>query len=284
MALIQAFKGKVSKMELQKLLFLFSEKQSKKCFDFVPYKYGCFSFQANADLNTMIKYELIKADDKNWLNNSDHNYLNELKEDDRLLLNLIRMKFGNLSPDELIKHTYLKYPYYALNSKMAERLLNRTQLNEVQKLRNKETSTILFTIGYEGISLEKYLNILINNNVKLLVDVRKNSKSMKYGFSKNQLSNSCNGVGIDFFHIPDLGIVSNKRQELNCQNDYDILFAEYKRTVLQDEVESLNLLLSKIEKYKRVALTCFEKDINQCHRLHLSNKLSALRDIKVKHI
>jgi len=49
----------------------------------------------------------------------------------------------------------------------------------------------LFTIGYEGISLEEYFNRLIKNDVKVLVDVRNNPLSMKFGFSKTQLKRFC---------------------------------------------------------------------------------------------
>ena len=51
---------------------------------------------------------------------------------------------------------------------------------------------------------------------------------MKYGFSKKQLKTACNGVGIEYIHIPEVGIESDKRQELNTQADYDKLFKLYK--------------------------------------------------------
>ena len=65
---------------------------------------------------------------------------------------------------------------------------------------------------------------------KLLCDVRKNALSMKYGFSRNQLKDACEHVGIQYLHIPDLGIVPKKRKELNTQADYERLFSEYERT------------------------------------------------------
>lgn len=50
--------GAVDKMALQKLLFLICNKQEKPTYEFVPYKYGCFSFTANADLSAMVKQGL----------------------------------------------------------------------------------------------------------------------------------------------------------------------------------------------------------------------------------
>ncbi|WP_348602891.1 DUF488 family protein [Bartonella tribocorum] len=48
----------------------------------------------------------------------------------------------------------------------------------------KDEKFCFFTIGYEGKSLENYLNCLLENNIKILCDVRKNPISRKYGFSK----------------------------------------------------------------------------------------------------
>jgi uncharacterized protein (DUF488 family) len=54
----------------------------------------------------------------------------------------------------------------------------------------------LCTIGYEGRSLEDYLNVLLQEGVTLLCDVRRNPLSRKYGFSKSTLSRCCEEVGM----------------------------------------------------------------------------------------
>lgn len=134
----------------------------------------------------------------------------------------------------------------------------------------------MFTIGYEGISLEHYLNKLIINNIKVLCDVRKNPISMKYGFSKIQLKNACEGVGIEYIHMPEVGIESSRRQELNSQADYDRLFYKYKSDTLSKETEKQEEILSLLKNKKRIALTCFEANIHQCHRKHLAESISSL--------
>ncbi len=63
LSLLQVFDNKLDKIQLQKLLFLFSRYNiEKKTYDFVPYKYGCYSFQANQDLLTLKKYTWIEID------------------------------------------------------------------------------------------------------------------------------------------------------------------------------------------------------------------------------
>jgi len=286
LALLQAFDGKLCKLSLQKLLFLFTRLQDKKNFDFVPCKYGCFSFQANADLHTLTKHNQVNETAKHWENIDDICYIDTLKKEDKAIVLHIKRQYGNLSSNELIKLTYQKYPYYAIRSSIAEEILSMQEMKKVEQQKRIGNETILFTIGYEGISLENYLNRLIINDVKVLCDVRKNSYSMKYGFSKSQLSNACKGVGIKFLHIPEVGIQSDKRKELNSQSDYDKLFEEYTQTVLEDEIEKQNEILQLLKTEERIALTCFEKNIHQCHRKHLAESISKLNgfNYEIKHI
>src|ERR1035437_10039817 len=183
LSLLQAFDGELDKMSLQKLLFLFSRQQSEKSFHFVPYKFGCFSFQANADLSTLVKYNLIADSCANWKKADSVDYFKELKAKDQIAIRYIKSQFGAYSKDELVMLTYRNYPYYAINSTIASSILNNEELEKVMKQRPSKQEIVLFTIGYEGISLEEYLNKLIINDVRVLCDVRKNSLSMKYGFS-----------------------------------------------------------------------------------------------------
>lgn len=276
LSLIETFNGELEKFQLQKLLMLFSLYQKNASYHFVPYKYGCFSFQANADLATMKKYEWVEENEKSWKKITKQSYFNELTESDKKALTELKNIFNHKSSEYLIKHSYRNHPYYAINSKIAHQVLNQEELKKVVKQKPISTKKALFTIGYEGVSIEQYINKLIKADVKVLCDVRKNSYSMKYGFSKSQLKMACEGVGIQFLHIPEVGIVSDKRKELNNQSDYDLLFADYVKTVIPKTVSEQEMILNLIKEHQRVAITCFEKDICQCHRKHLAEAICQL--------
>lgn len=286
LAIIESFGGRLEKIKLQKLLFLFAEKQIKPEYNFVPYKYGCYSFSAAADINTMVTKQQLQETESSYIKQDHTNYIKTLKEGDRKLLLYIKNHYGKMDNTALMKHTYNNYPYYAINSIIAEDILSVDQLKKVNSSRSNTEETILFTIGYEGISLEEYLNRLIKNNVKVLVDVRRNPLSMKFGFSKSLLTKFCNSLGIDYVHFPELGIQSDLRQELHTQTDYDKLFAHYRKEELTETLESQQKILSLLIENKRIALTCFEKDICQCHRKHLSEAICSLPafNYKLKHI
>ena len=55
LAVLEVFGGSLSSKMLQKYLFLVTRGQEVKVYDFVPFKYGCFSFQAEQDLDALVK-------------------------------------------------------------------------------------------------------------------------------------------------------------------------------------------------------------------------------------
>lgn len=282
LSLLKSFGGELSKIDLQKLLLVFSKYQKKPSYHFIPYKYGCYSFQANADLNTLEKYNLTFSDDNKWCL-IDQNELNiELVKEDREILKTVVCQFKNKLGNQLIQYTYLKYPYYAFNSQLLNKLLDREKADLVLKSKPANNLNGLYTIGYEGISFEEYLNKLIKYDIKILCDVRKNALSMKFGFSKNQMKNACENLGITYMHFPELGIRSEDRKELSNQNDYDKLFKNYITNTIPETLDSQQKLVELIEEHERVAITCFEADICKCHRLHLANAVKNLKTFSYK--
>lgn len=276
LAVLQTFEGTLSKLDLQKLLFLFTQKQMKPSYDFMPYRFGCYSPQANQDLKTMIKYNLVKEDGNDWIITDSLNYKLTLNKKDREDLELFAGEYKSLRGRPLIEYVYEKYPFYAIKSEIVESVLNSDKIKKVKSLLPSKNDPVLFTIGYEGKSIEKYVTELIKEDIKLLCDIRKNPLSMKFGFSKNQLKGILEGVGIEYVHIPGLGIDSDKRQELNTPSDYEQLFSEYEKTTLIQNTTDLQALAKLFQKAKRIALTCFESDHHSCHRSRTANALQIL--------
>ena len=54
LSILELFGGEMSKINLQKILFLVTNRQVKPAYDFIPYKYGAYSYSANADLTAMV--------------------------------------------------------------------------------------------------------------------------------------------------------------------------------------------------------------------------------------
>lgn len=286
LALLQLFDGQLDKIRLQKLLFLFANKQAKAEYDFIPYKFGCYSYSANADMTAMVTRNFLNEDEKTFEKKDNIDYLKQLKPADLKLLQEVKAHYGKMSANALMKHTYINFPFYAIRSEVAESILTNVELEKVANARPHGDKTVLFTIGYEGISLEEYLVRLLKNDVRVLVDVRNSAMSMKYGFNKNQLKKYCANLGIEYVHIPEVGIQSDQRQELNTQSDYDKLFINYRENNLSKTTDYQNKILELLKERKRIALTCFEANICQCHRKHLAEAIENLQgfEYEVKHI
>ena len=101
---------------------------------------------------------------------------------------------------------------------------------------------------------------------------------MKYGFSKKQLQHACEGVGIRYEHVPELGIASDERQELNTQADRDALFARYKKHTLSTTSTAQEHIATLIAEHERVAIMCFEHEQQCCHRSALAQAVVKLPD------
>ena len=281
LALMENLENWVSSIKIQKLMFLLSERQDERSYDFMPYKFGCYSMQLSRDLRKLLNegYLITNEIDPHQykISRADFGFEKKINETDTEDIKRIIKRFGKWADKELIKYTYLQYPFFAINSIMAKDILSPIELKIINKHRLNKEERCLFTIGYEGRSLEKYIVELLKNGVKVLCDVRKNAFSQKFGFSKAQLLKACEGTGISYIHLPNLGIISEKRKNLENQDDYDILFKEYECTVLENSKAELNIIFQLLQNEKRVALTCYERDFHQCHRSRVAQKLMSIR-------
>ena len=123
LSLLQVFNNELDKIQIQKLLFLHSKyKTKKKTYDFVPYKFGCFSFHANADLNTLKKYGIVEETSTTWKKIDDTNYLVQVDKEDKKIISDFAIIYKNKTSDDLISLTYKNFPYYAINSIIADKL------------------------------------------------------------------------------------------------------------------------------------------------------------------
>jgi uncharacterized protein (DUF488 family) len=256
LALIQKAGGRINKYRLQKFMFLISRDQVEPTYHFVPYHYGSFSFESYADLRALVKHGVVAESPGEWELKAKDDFFGTLKLEDRQLVMRVEEEFRHLSEDELIRHTYVKFPFFAIHSKVAVTLLNKKELAAVEAEKPVQDETRLFTLGYEGLSVEEYLLRLIQNNVKVLCDVRRNAMS------------------IDYVHIPNLGIESGLRKELKTRQDYMDLFEDYEAKTLPKTHAEQESIIELLAKKKRVALTCFEADHELCHRSRVADALT----------
>jgi len=269
LTLLDSLGGRVGRLDFQKLLFLRCQEEGDSAhYEFVPYKFGAFSFTSYADRRKLVERGLLDAEGDDWTLTPEGKSAVKAAQ---LLSGSVTKFVGayrDLRGDALVAETYRRFPYYATRSTIVARVLHgdKRALAGIESARPASKRPGIATIGYEGVTLERYLNRLISEGVTILCDVRRNAISRKYGFSKGTLSKACEGVGLQYEHLPDLGIASEKRQSLDTKADYDALFEEYERRHLPKQTAALASIRSWVRDGARVALTCYEHLPQQCHR------------------
>lgn len=278
LTLLDCLGGHAGNLDFQKLLFLRCQDDGTQApYEFVPYMYGAFSFTSYADRRKLVERSLLHEDDQHWILTAEgRRAVTETGTASSPIESFARA-YKNLRGDELVAETYRRFPYYATKSTIAARVLrgDNAALGRIEAAKYGVASPGISTIGYEGYTVERYLNQLLANGVTTLCDVRRNAISRKYGFSKGTLAKGCEGVGLRYEHLPQLGIESEKRRGLDSQAAYDALFAEYERCNLPRQSEALGSIRAWVDGGSRVALTCFEHLPEQCHRHCVADALES---------
>jgi uncharacterized protein (DUF488 family) len=141
-------------------------------------------------------------------------------------------------------------------------------------------SIFIFTIGYEGLELPEFIEILRQNEVEIIADIRAVPNSRKKGFSKKALSEELARHGIDYILIQALGSPKDLRDKVRADNDYDSFFVAYDK-FLNTQSEPLRQLL-EIASKRITCILCYERDINCCHRKAVGERLQKIAPKKLR--
>ena len=273
LGLIEAFGGRLKRTDCQKLLFVFSQVTQRNYYDFFPHHYGSYSIVANYDKECLTKMGLLSATDDFQLCTSQ-SFLTQLNPDDRSVIDFMAHDMKGVRGKRLVRKMYLEYPQFTRRSQIISAVLRPAEIEQVKLWWNADISECLFTIGYEGTTIDSFLNSLIANNVLAVVDVRNNPVSMKYGFSKTSFRRYLENADIAYYHLPELGIPSSFRQSLSTPESYRRLFAKYAKEMLPKQEQAIQLVKELLVRHQRVALVCFESDPQSCHRHKITEHLS----------
>ncbi|MCH7687992.1 MAG: DUF488 domain-containing protein [Planctomycetes bacterium] len=141
----------------------------------------------------------------------------------------------------------------------------------------------VYTAGYEGTLVDGFLDGLIRNGIRRVIDVRNNPVSRRYGFHKSTLSRLCGNVGIEYSHFPELGIVSQNRQNLDQPGARESLFDDYARTTLAQETSAIDAV-AKLMKSSPSVLVCMEACHSECHRSRLAKAVANVTGLSIRNL
>ncbi|MEZ5357527.1 MAG: DUF488 family protein [Candidatus Zixiibacteriota bacterium] len=270
----------LSKLKLVKLAFLLKNEtiiqKDNTFYDFIPYKYGPFSFTLYHELDELRNQGFISTD-KLQVNMKSMNLskmqFNTLSKEQRYCISKVLNKYGKLTDSRLIQIVYSNYPWFAIRSELNHHV-NDVKIDGELKI---------YTAGYEENSIDFFFQKLLKFGIRRLVDVRRNPISRKKGFSKGKLSEYCNKMGIEYIHFRELGVPSDLRVSLNSFEDYQKVLKLYDEEILPQKKYVIDKVTKIINKEPTV-IVCFEKDHNCCHRSRLAKVLSEKTSLEIQHI
>ena len=140
----------------------------------------------------------------------------------------------------------------------------------------------IFTLGYEGASVEDFVATLKAAGVDTLVDVREFPISRKKGFSKNALREAVGAAGIQYVHLVDLGCPKPVRDQYKLDKDWAVYTVGFMNH-LESQQDSITEL-AQLAAHANLCLVCFERDYNFCHRSMVAKVIADQSGIAVKNL
>lgn len=252
-----------------KLAFLMREEtalvEDSTFYDFLPYKFGPYSFAMHREIEALVSYGYLKAQMTStgslFVRGATPNE-NGLSAMINSAVDAILKRYGKVSQRDLVRDVYARYPWYAINTELRELLTTPFP-------HRKEAKLAVYTIGYHRTSVDFFANRLLREGIRNVIDVRANPVSRKYGFAGSSLRSICHKIGLGYQHFPSLGIPSSERKGVTGAAAFDDLFSRYERHTLVRNTQSIAAVSAMLACTPSVLL-CAEQNAAECHRSRLA--------------
>ena len=140
------------------------------------------------------------------------------------------------------------------------------------------------TIGHSTRSAEKFVHLLLKNQVQLLIDVRSYPSSRRLPhFNRETLSSFLSQHGIEYRHLPRLGGRRKPNPDSKNVAWNNASFRAYADYMETEEFEAGVRELLEVAREKRTAIMCAEAVWWRCHRSLISDYLKSI-GVTVTHI
>lgn len=279
--LLSAAGERLSATQLQKYTFLLREEtflgRDPAFYEFLPYKYGPYSFAAHREIDALVAYGYIESSATSLgVTTLGKKESSAIDSDTARAVLAIVSKYRGTPLRALLKEVYARYPWYAINSDLTDLIPH-----DAPKL--KTAPLAVYTMGYEHSSVDGFLNKLLRAGIRRIVDVRANPVSRKYGFARSSLVSLAGRLGLGYMHCPELGIPSEKRRDVQTPDEFRQLFGYYEREILPEEGDAVAKVAEVVKTVPSV-LVCMEKEAVDCHRSRLATRVASLTNLKVVHL
>ena len=139
----------------------------------------------------------------------------------------------------------------------------------------------IFTIGYEGTTMDEFLAALKAAGVERLIDVRALPLSRRPGFSNSPLRSTLEAAGIEYVHLKAVGTPAEGRSAARAGRHADLKRIYAGQLELPEAIVQ-GARMIELAQEKPSALLCFEREPAHCHRTLLLSAVAA--DAEVTHL
>lgn len=133
---------------------------------------------------------------------------------------------------------------------------------------------VIFTIGYEGTDIDRFIATLRAAHIAQVADVRAVAISRKKGFSKNSLRQRLHEEGITYRHFIELGDPKPGREAARS-GKHDLFVKIYTAHFASAEARRSAGELADYSSSAPTVLLCFERDPSTCHRTIIAESMQA---------
>ena len=132
----------------------------------------------------------------------------------------------------------------------------------------------LVSVGYEGRTVEDLVEVMLAQQVQVVADVRLTPLSRKPGLSKTKLSAALGDAGVEYVHLRPLGNPRDNRAPFwsgavaSGVRRFQELMQEPTSSACLDD-------LAELARTRRVAVLCFERDHDRCHRQVVTDEVTS---------
>lgn len=140
----------------------------------------------------------------------------------------------------------------------------------------------LFTLGYEGLSIDAFIDRLTRAGVETVVDVRELPLSRKTGFSKRGFAAALDAAGIAYTHLPALGCPKPIRSAYKRDADWPAYVRQF-HAHLVSQPAAVDAL-AELAGTTTACLVCYEADARYCHRAIVARAVEQIGGLTVTHL
>ena len=259
--------GSIDRLRLVKLMFLHAREPGvppTRRYDFVPYRQGPFSFAMYRDLRSLVESGLATDEGEHEIGLTPQGSAMAIEfggsavaAEDR-----VHARWEGRTTSELIDHVYGVDRWFTQRS---DRSGGRYKRAMPVAARN------VYTVGYQGLSIDGFLNLLLRRGIQVLVDIRHVPMSRVYGFHSSTLGRHCTSVGIEYLSERDLGVPKGVREAYWSTGDHGAFKAAYSEIVRRN-VGSMKRVAGQMRE-SATAVMCVEASAHECHRRLLAAAL-----------